>query len=381
MKVFIVSAILSSMVYVYWGYKISERPIKIEHHLRASSWMLVHSIVYLWTMVLMLLADSVFIKVENITDISLGYFFIQNGGLVVLVMLASSLFYNYYIKLVGFQYFVERHQWIKKTFFTIVCISLVVIYLIEINRNHNGINLNADNYKIVTIWVIILIQIWIGFGMEFYSLDSIIDQVKNEILQLRDKDERKYWLFCFFSMIFFPLIMVVYYWQIDNIRDGILNFIVLLFKGNMIGTVVLFMGFVIWRYKSNLNGRRSKKIYNNLFREEDSQFRTEYYLGVKYELASNGNRYVLIIHEQKIELAERNYFSKDYIEDIKLYFNEIFTGEYSVQQKDKIKVLIEKELNSRAEMRKRLLKEGWDMVYKMCDEKEREKTENYRKHQ
>ncbi len=381
MEVFIVSAILSSMVYVYWGYKISERPIKIEHHLRASSWMLVHSIVYLWTMVLMLLADSVFIKVENITDVSLGYLFIQNGGLVVLVMLASSLFYNYYIKLVGFQYFVERHQWIKKTFFTIVCISLVLIYLIEINRNHNGINLNADNYKIVTIWVIILIQIWIGFGMEFYSLDSIIDQVKNEILQLRDKDERKYWLFCFFSMIFFPLIMVVYYWQKDDIRDDILNFIVLLFKGNMIGTVVLFMGFVIWRYKSNLNGRRSKKKYNNLFREEDSQFRTEYYLGVKYELASNGNRYVLIIHEQKIELAERNYFSKDYIEDIKLYFNEIFTGEYSVQQKDKIKVLIEKELNSRAEMRKRLLKEGWDTVYKMCDEKEREKTENYRKHQ
>lgn len=69
----------------------------------------------------MLISDIIYENFADERNLPLGLkgivcAFIQNGGMLVFVMLISSLIYNYFVKVIEFNYFVERHPWIKNFF-------------------------------------------------------------------------------------------------------------------------------------------------------------------------------------------------------------------------------------------------------------------------
>ena len=118
----LISGILSSVLSSYIGYRICKREIVIKHNLNPFYWFWVHFLVSIFTVMLMAFSDFVYENFADVKNLPLGWkgiicAFIQNGGLLVIVMLISSLIYNYFVQAIEFNYFVERHPWIKKLFF------------------------------------------------------------------------------------------------------------------------------------------------------------------------------------------------------------------------------------------------------------------------
>lgn len=373
----ILSGVLSSIFFICWGHRIYNKEIKIEHKLNPLSWIYIHSIVYFLTIMSMLLSDMLLNEFNKIASMPRGIkgitcLFIQNGGLIVLVMLLSSLLYNFYIKLCEFNYFAKRHAWIKKAFFSIVCISLVILYLVEIRRTQNVTNILSDEYKFVAVWMIVLIQIWIGFGMNFYSRDELSYRIKQGIEELKQKEERKYLLHCLLSMISVPAITIIYYIVKDLIVESVRGAISAFSFGIAFGAVLMIFTLFGWNWKYRPNKKMSNRRYKILFTNVQEEYSTEYYMDVRYELAKKGDEYILQIDEQKVILGDIESFSKEYIDELESAFDK-YENSYTLQMYDEKEIyeLIEKELLSRASKRKKLLKDGWSIVYKLCDEKEK----------
>jgi hypothetical protein len=115
----------------------------------------------------MLISDIIYENFADERNLPLGLkgivcAFIQNGGMLVFVMLISSLIYNYFVKVIEFNYFVERHPWIKKLFFSIAGITLIIMYIMVIGRSQDYINILADEYKPAVVWGIVIIEIWVA---------------------------------------------------------------------------------------------------------------------------------------------------------------------------------------------------------------------------
>lgn len=186
--IWIVTSVISSVILIFMVNRIFKRPVVIKHNLNPYEWFGVHIIVYFMTLILMLFADMLYNALAEITFMSFGIkgilcLFIQSGGLIILIMIISSWIYDYYIKTIEFNYFIERHLWIKKVFFSIVCISLAVLYIAEAGKNKQNVNVLSNDYKLIAMWIIVFIQIWIGFGMKVgvpkFEFFRFIKQNKN----------------------------------------------------------------------------------------------------------------------------------------------------------------------------------------------------------
>lgn len=160
----VISALISSIVLIWWGMRICKKDITIKHNVDPYSWFMIHTIVYFITITLMLIVDMIQANSEVIKEMPVGIIgamilFVQKGGLIILVMLVSSWIYNRYIKINEFSYFIIRYPWIKKIFFSLICISLGGLYLIEIQKRNNC-NILSDDYSFIAVWIISFIQIW-----------------------------------------------------------------------------------------------------------------------------------------------------------------------------------------------------------------------------
>ena len=378
-SIVVFSFILSSVIFIYFGKKNLEKPIKIQHNLDPHAWWYVHIIVYFISIELMMWTDILFFKFEEIKEMPLGIkglvcLFIQNGGLIVFIMIISSCIYNYYIKVSEFNLFVERHQWIKKTFFSFVCISLAIIYILEIVKSNNKVNILSEEYKLVAVWMIVFIQIWIGFGMKSYGLVQIVDSLRSGIKKIKDKEERQYLCLCLISMILIPVLLIIFFVVYDKIPEAISIIFLSILRGISFGAVFMILFILGWNLKYRPNKYISIKKCNKLFSSAKEEFSIGYFMGVKYEVAKRKDEFIFHIYRKTIEL-DKGVFSKEYKDTLYEAFDE-YTQKYQLEKNSEkeIKKLVEDRLESINQKREDVLKEGWDIVYKLSKEKEEKKN-------
>ena len=377
----VMSALVSSIVLILLWLRHCRNDIIIKHDVNPYGWIMVNTIVYIFTLTLMLIADIVQVKFEMIKEMPVGIkgamiLFAQKGGLIILVMLVSSSIYNFYIKINEFSYFIQRYPWIKKIFFSLICISLGVLYLIEIKKGNNC-NILSDEYSFVIVWIISFIQIWIGFDMKVYEWGEFKMRFNEWVNRMENKKEKKFFLICILSMLVTPIMTVVYYVVKGIIPEGIINIIHFLFSGISIGAIVLILVIIFWGLRHNPNNyiskRRLSTCLNNLFNNNNNKIQVDYYGGVKYCIVKKSSCIVLMASIDNIILDEDVQFDDEYKERLKQLLN-LFEREYSIDKKNEdIRKEIEIDLSKFAADRKDILKEGWSKVYEVCKQKEKEK--------
>ena len=382
--VWVITSVISSVALCFVVSKIFKRPIVIKHNLNPYNWLGVHMIVYFMTLILMLFSDILYYTLLEITSMPLGIkgiicLFIQSGGLIVLVMIISSWIYDYYIKTIEFNYFIERHQWIKKVFFSIVCVSLAILYMAEAGKTQQEVNVLGNDYKLIAMWIIVFIQIWIGFGMKVRVPKCKLMQFLNQNKYIEDseveKEENKYIFVCLISMFIVPVMMGFYMVVIDKIPKVVSDIMSAVYYGVLAGAVIMFFTIFIYAFKYRPNKWWSIKRFNKLFDQMQEVAKTEYFERVKYELKKDENDYVIIIHEEEIKLDDE--FLKDYIEKVSTVFGgKVLTYSFVDYEKHMVKELICEGLIQISDERQEVLKEGWNIVYKLSDDKERRKTKN-----
>lgn len=372
----IISAMVSSIFLIYILCKNYNKEIILEHEVRPQSWIFVHTTVFLVTIMAMLVVDWVYLIVRNCSSginrtEEVVYLVIQNGGLICIVMLLTSITYNYYIRLSEYEYFVQRHSWVKKLFFSIICISLIIMYVREIKTSTDIEGIVSDYNQIIVIWCIVLLQIWIGFGMNTYKPHDIICAISQELQIIKKKDEKRNLAYCVLSMLGAPFITIAYCFISENIKVKVYDVAIEVSIGVIIGASLSIVTLFYWNWKYRPNRRVSSKRYQKKFCSITEEYSTEYYLGVRYRMARIGDEYHLNIMGQRINIVKEESFNEKYLAELKVAFEEEEL-KISLQKhtKEKIYELMEKKLSSRADERKRLLSEGWNIVYEACKEKE-----------
>ena len=379
----IITSIISSVILIFTVNRIFKRPIVIKHNLNTYEWFGVHMIVYFMTLILMLFSDMLYYAFIEITFMSLGIkgilcLFIQSGGLIILVMMISSWIYDYYIKTIEFNYFIERHQWIKKVFFSIVCISLAVLYISEAGKAKQEVNVLSNDYKLIAMWIIVFIQIWIGFGMTVrmpkFEFLRALKQSKNIECTKMQKEEKKYIIVCLLSMFIVPVMMGCYSVVTDQIPKLISDIMSAIYYGVLAGAFVMFCTVFIYTFRYRPNRWWSKKRFDRIFDYVQEVAKMEYFESVKYELTKVEDGYSVIICEEEIKLDSEVIFPEEYVKRMESVFQgdekNFFFKDYN---ENEIKVAIFKTLSEVSKERKDVLKEGWDIVYKLSDEKEKNK--------
>ena len=96
---------------------------------------------------------------------------------------------------------------------------------------------------------------------------------------------------------------------------------------------------------------------------------------VQYKLKKEEKEFVLQIYQPNIEIEER----KEYPDSFLKKFDEAFrrkTDVYLLQQykAEEIQKKIEQKLEQISNEREELLKEVWSIAYKLCDDKEKQKS-------
>lgn len=378
--IWIITSLISSVILIVTVDRIFKRPILVKHNLNPYEWFGVHIIVYFMTLILMLFSDMLFYALIEITFMSLGIkgilcLFIQSGGLIILVMIISSWIYDYYIKTIEFNYFIVRHQWIKKVFFSIVCISLALLYISETGKAKQEVNVLSNDYKLIAMWIIVFIQIWVGFGMTVrmpkFEFLKDLKQNKNIEYTKMKKEENKYIIVCLLSMLIVPVMMGCYSVVIDQIPKLISDIMSAIYYGVLTGAFVMFCKVFINTCRYRPNRWWSTKRFDRIFACIQGVAKTEYFERVKYELKKVEDGYGVIIYEEEIKLDSEAIFPEEYEKRMESVFQgdekKFFFKDYN---ENEIKKAIFKTLSKVSEERKDVLKEGWDIVYKLSDEKE-----------
>lgn len=377
----VISALISSIALTWWGIGICKKDIEIKHNVDPYGWFMVHTIVYFITITLMLIVDMIQANSEAVKEMPVGVIgaiilFIQKGGLIILVMLMSSWMYNRYIKINEFYYFIKRYPWIKKIFFSVICISLGLLYLIEIQKGNNNSNILSDDYSFFAVWIITFIQIWIGFGMKFYERGEFKIRFSEWAKRMKNKEELKYFIICILSMFVIPIMTVAYYVVKGKIPERAIDIIHFLFSGISFGAIVLIFVILFWNLKHNPSNRISKRrlnnCLNNLF-NNNKKIQVDYYEGIEYCVVKKSSSVIWIASIDNITFDEDVQFD-EYRERLE-NLSELFESEYTFEKytEEEIRTNIGNSLSKLAKDRKDILKEGWSKVYEVSEQKEKEK--------
>ena len=94
------------------------------------------------------------------------------------------------------------------------------------------------------------------------------------------------------------------------------------------------------------------------------------------ELKKDKNKLVLHIYQQNIKIEERKEYSKSFLTKFDKAFGER-TEIYLFEQHEmeKIQTKIEHILEQTSNEREELLKKGWNIAYKLCADKEKQKSD------
>ena len=358
------------------GYFVFDEKIKIERKIKPYSWMIIHVSVCAVTLWLMVNSDYFYLilKEPDITTpiIRFLYIFIQNGGLMIFVMLLSVLLYDTLVKACHYQYFVKRHTILKKLFFSLVCMSMIILYVIEFDILNNGVKVLAGEYNFIITWIIVLVEIWVGFGMQIYGKKEL-EKVKDQVFaELKNREERRNIIWCLATMIVSIVFIFCWYFVRKFFPEIVQSFFIDLMRSMAIGVAAVIFVMFLWKRRYRPNSTNSKKRLKKLLDNIDVKNGIEYYQDVKYELERRDENILLKIYGKEIELVEEGNYSDKFIDELKCAFKkkEIIVDKICVDE-------IEKELHRTAKERKELLEQAWEVAYNVCDEKEKERSVSY----
>ena len=380
----ILGAIVVASLFAFLGYKIYYKPTIIEHKLNPASWFCAHLAIYFLTIFLMVGSDVIVInwKVDKCMPLSIKgvlYLFVQNGGLIIFVMAISFLFYDMWIKLIEFNYFIERYKWLKKLFFTVVCVSLIMMYLIIMREQPKNKNILCGEHQYWVVWLIAFIEIWIGFDTSFFSRDKLSEWIALEKEKIKREEEKKYIISCMATMIIM-LIVPLILWISLKLSADILSFanniIAVISVMFMIGATVMIFTVLFLYYKERPNQKKSRKKYQALFAKVQKEKRTAFYMGLKYMLWKEEDEYFYKIEKKNIMLGDEKNFSNEYIKEFQKAFDQE-SDKYSLKKYNEKEIyrLIEEKIFAKAKKRQELLREGWKIVYEICEKNEKEYTD------
>lgn len=380
----LISAVLSCILSCFIGYRICKRAIVIRHDLHPLYWFWVHICVSDYTIILMAISDIAYEKVAHINNLPLGVkgiacAFIQNGGMLVLVMLFSSFIYNYFIKLIEFNYFIERHLWIKKLFFSMAGITLIIMYIIVIGSTQDNINILADEYKPVVVWAIVVIEIWVGFGMQINIPHNNIKNRKRKNKkkdEKQEKTEKKYIMWCLLSMLLCPITMTIGLYINEYISNLVQKDLKAIFWGLVIGSTTMVVMLYGFNFKKYPDKKRSIKNFEKKFGQMNNDSYLGHFMRVEYELKKDEKEFTLKIYQQNIEIEKRDMYPSSFLKKFDEAFKE--KKEVYLLQQDEVKTIqmkIEQKLEQISNERAELLKQGWNIAYKLCDDKEKQKSD------
>lgn len=379
-SIVVISALISSVALIMWWLGICRKDIVIKHKIDPYGWFVVHAVVDYITILLMLIVDMIQVKSEVVKEMPVGVkgaiiLFVQKGGLIILVMLMSSWLYDRFIKINEFSYFIKRYPWIKKVFYSLIYISLVLLYLIEIQEKNDNTNILSEDYSFIALYMISFIQIWIGFGMEYYEWDEFKNHFSEWVKRMKNKEELKSFSICILSVIIIPTLPVAYSGIKEKVPESAVNIIQSMFLGISFGTVVLLFVVLFWNLKYNPSNRSSKRRLNNCLNKlfNNKRIQIEYYEGIEYCVVRKNSSVILIASIDNITFDVNIQFD-EYRERLEKLL-ELFEREYSFEKytEEEIRMNIGNSLSKLAKNRKDILKEGWNKVYEVCEQKEKEK--------
>ena len=118
--------------------------------------------------------------------------------------------------------------------------------------------------------------------------------------------------------------------------------------------------------------RRSLKKFEKLFEQTTTKWKKGYYSRIKYGIKENEQGIILHIYRGRIKLLERNEYSVTYLELVERAFApRKFNYSFQVYEKSQISKIMKNELERIAREREKLLDEGWNVAYKLCENREK----------
>ena len=140
----------------------------------------------------------------------------------------------------------------------------------------------------------------------------------------------------------------------------------------MIGATVMIFTVLFLYYKERPNQKKSRKKYQALFAKVQKEKRTAFYMGLKYMLWKEEDEYFYKIEKKNIMLGDEKNFSNEYIKKFQKAFDQE-SDKYSLKKYNEKEIyrLIEEKIFAKAKKRQELLREGWKIVYEICEKMRR----------
>lgn len=224
--------------------------------------------------------------------------------------------------------------------------------------------------KSFVMWTNVLLGIWVGFGMEFN-----IPQWGKQLKTIREKESREELtnlICCLGSMFLFPGLMIGWIGIVENMSISIQHNIQGVVWGFILGMSMMAIILLGDNWHRLPSKRRSLKKFEKLFEQTTTKWKKGYYSRIKYGIKENEQGIILHIYRGRIKLLERNEYSVTYLELVERAFApRKFNYSFQVYEKSQISKIMKNELERIAREREELLDEGWNVAYKLCENREK----------
>lgn len=287
---------------------VLSRKIKISYRISLKAWFGVNIVVFYFSLALMLVTTQLIMSANGIKNQnSMGVQFIQQGGIVTIVMLLSSWMNKMLVQSADLDYTKGYSSIYTKIHFSLICAAAAFVCYLD-GKSVEGISSTQLQYGQAVMWLVVISQIWIGFGSFSTSrLDkkSPCDRLKNL------KDNFKYAYPCLISILMGPISFVILLYCI--LIKGLqvpqwVDTISYIFVFEAIVFIMVIFIVVIYRMPARWYDvyRTNKKIATL----NEKKCIKGYYSGIKYQVCVCEEGCKVTIEKLDIEIDKRNKLTK-----------------------------------------------------------------------
>ena len=300
---------------VIFTVKYLSRMKKISYKISPWSWLLVDFVVFFFSLTLMLTCAIETLKAnEKPLHDSFLLSFVQQGGLIIIIMLLSNIIDKLSTRSFDLNYSRGYSPINAKIQFSLACFfCFLILFIIS---KQPGINSRTSKllYGQSVMWIINLLQIWICFGS---SSNSRLDKKTLCSKILYFKYEIKYTYPCIISMFVGPFFLIIIYYL--GLIKGY-NVIAFLDNLNMVlgfeSLVIAITVFLKLFHESPLRKYdvyRTKKKLSSL---KYNEIKMGYYRNIKYFIYIKDKKYTIVIEGLDITLDQNNSFTEKEKDDL-----------------------------------------------------------------
>ena len=297
-------AVLLSPISILAACYVLSRKIKIVYKISLKAWFPVNIIVFYFSLVLMLVTTRLIISANGN---EMWILFIQQGGVVTIVMLLSSWMNKTLIQSSDLDYTKGYSPMYIKIHFSLICAAAAYVCYLD-GKSIEGVSSNPPQYGQAVMWLVVISQIWIGFGN--FSTSRLNQE--SPCVRLKEMiDNLRYTYPCMISILIGPvsLWLLIYCvlekgFQIPKWVDTISY--IFMFEA-LVFTMFLF---IIVTYRMPPKWYDVYRLKKKIFKLNTSDVIKGYYRGVKYEITSCEEGCRVTIQNMNIEIDKNNRLTK-----------------------------------------------------------------------